>query len=384
MKKFMLWTILLGTLLCMASCTQSGETGTKSSAEGASGKNSGETEFVKEADPTGKTGEAAQPTVKISWARDNSGNIFQEVAMEKGWFKEEGVEISEKPLSAASDALTALTSGNVDVISNYGTNVPLQNIAAGEDLQIVGGYMATGCMPIITKASNNDWKGVESLIGKKVAADASEYTIAGPLLEKGFDPVKDIEWVNYENFSDMTAAVLKGEVDYAIVGTSRNFEIQKQPELKVVAYKSDLMPWYSCCRMVVRSDFAEKNPDTLKKILKLLLRAQAYYEASDANKEECKKIVSKRMNVPEEYLSAYMDNEHFRPSVDPLKHEVDRAWDILGNTGFLNENWKNVNVDDHIQQKLYKEALDEAEKDYGEENPDFYRKMQEFYAEHDA
>lgn len=76
--------------------------------------------------------------------------------------------------------------------------------------------------------------------------------------------------------------------------------------------------------------------------------------------------------------------EHFRPSVDPLKHGVDRAWDILGNTGFLNENWKNINVEDHIQQKLYKEALDEAEKDYGEENPDFYRKMQEFYAEHDA
>lgn len=63
---------------------------------------------------------------------------------------------------------------------------------------------------------------------------------------------------------------------------------------------------------------------------------------------------------------------------------MDRAWDILGNTGFLNENWKNVNVEDHIQRKLYKEALDEAEKDYGEENPDFYRKMQEFYAEHDA
>ena len=76
--------------------------------------------------------------------------------------------------------------------------------------------------------------------------------------------------------------------------------------------------------------------------------------------------------------------EHFRPSVDPLKHEVDRTWDILGNTGFLNENWKNINVEDHIQRKLYKEALDEAEKDYGEENPDFYRKMQEFYAEHDA
>lgn len=30
MKKFMLWTVLLGILLCMASCSQGGEKGTKS------------------------------------------------------------------------------------------------------------------------------------------------------------------------------------------------------------------------------------------------------------------------------------------------------------------------------------------------------------------
>ena len=136
--------------------------------------------------------------------------------------------------------------------------------------------------------------------------------------------------------------------------------------------------------MVVTDKYLKENRDTMKKVIKTLLRAQAYYEASDANKEECKKILGKRMNVTEDYLNSYMNNEHFRISVDPLKHEVERGWNILGKTGFLSDGWENINVDDHIQTELYKEALDEAEKDYGSENPEFYKKMQDFYTEHNA
>ena len=90
------------------------------------------------------------------------------------------------------------------------------------------------------------------------------------------------------------------------------------------------------------------------------------------------------MNVTEDYLDSYMDNEHFRISVDPLKHEVERAWNILGETGFLSEGWDKIKVDDHIQNDLYYEALEEAKEAYGSENPEFYEKMEKFYQEHNA
>lgn len=320
----------------------------------------------------------------INWARDNSGNAFQEVAMDKGWFDEAGIEIRQHPFDASADAITALTTGELDVISNYGTNLPLQTIAKGEDIQIVGGYMATGCMPIITNTSNDDYKDVTSLVGKTVAADASDYTIAGPLMDAGYDPLNDVKWVSYPNYSDMTAAVIQGEVDYAVVGTSRNYEVQQQPELKVVAYKSDLMPWYSCCRMCVMGDWMRENTDTLKTIISVLLRGQAFYEASDANKEETKEIVARRMNVTLDYLNSYMNNEHFRISVDPLTHEVVRAWNILGKTGFLDPSWTDITITDSVQTALYKEALDMSQEAYGGEYPEFYQKMQDFFTEHNA
>ncbi len=381
-KKGLAGLLVLGLVFGLAACggktgQGTGESSSVSESAGVSESGGSEAEKAKAEEP--------QKTVRINWARDNSGNAFLELALAKGWLKEEGIEITEKPFDASNDATTALLAGDIDIFSNYGTSGPLQTIASGENLQIIGGYMATGCVPIITRTDNpEEWKGVESLVGKTVASDASNYAIAGPLLEKGYDPKTDVKWVHYPNYSDMTAAVIKGEVDYAVVGSSRNFEVSQQPKLKVSAYLSDLMPWYSCCRMVVTDKYLKENRDAMKKVIKVLLRAQAYYEASDANKEECKKILGKRMNVTEDYLNSYMNNEHFRISVDPLKHEVERGWNILGKTGFLSEGWENIKVDDHIQTELYKEALDEAEKDYGSENPEFYKKMQDFYTEHNA
>ena len=75
------------------------------------------------------------------------------------------------------------------------------------------------------------------------------------------------------------------------------------------------------------------------------------------------------------------DDKHYVVSVDPLRNSVERAWGILDKTGFLDENAKEINIDDHINTDLYEEALAEATEKYGDENPEFYEKMQTFYEE---
>lgn len=315
----------------------------------------------------------------ITWAKDNSGNAFLAIAEKQGWFDELGIKIEESPIDANADAVLALESGQVDIISNYGTNVPLQEIASGEDLIIVGGYMATGCMPIVAK-KGTVWNGIQDFVGKKVAGTPAEFVSTGALLDLGYDPLNDVEWVSYQNFSDALIAVVKGEVDYAICGTSRNYEVSQNDDLEVMTYKSDIMPWYSCCRMCVTQEYADKNPNTVKAIIKVLLRAQQYYES---HHDECVDLMAEYMGVDKEYVSAYMDNEHFRISCDPLKNEVVKDWGVLDKTGFLDEKAKEINIEDHIATDIYKEALDEACKEYRDEDPEFWDKMQSFYEEHD-
>ncbi|MBR1453741.1 MAG: ABC transporter substrate-binding protein, partial [Lachnospiraceae bacterium] len=90
-----------------------------------------------------------------------------------------------------------------------------------------------------------------------------------------------------------------------------------------------------------------------------------------------------KIKAEPEFVAAYMNNEHYLVSADPLRNQVKRAWGILDKTGFLDANAKNINIDEHINTSIDEEALKEAKSEYGSENPSFYEKMEKFFNEND-
>lgn len=315
----------------------------------------------------------------VTWNYGTSGNVLVTIADEKGYFKEEGLTIEPVQATQNADAMALLSSGKVDIVSNSGTSNPLQQIAAGVDLTIFGGHMLTGAMPVIAKKGTK-WNGVEDFVGKKVACNPAYFALTGAVMDKGYEnPLEAVEWVTITNYNDAIAAVKQGEVDYALLGTGQNFSVKNMDDVDIMCYQSDIMPNYSCCRMEAKTDFVKNNPNTVKAILRSLIRAQEYYES---NKPEAIKMQAKAINADEDFVAAYMtDGEHYQVNVDPLKKSVERAWGILDKTGFLSKNAKNINIDDHMNTKLYEEALAEVTDKYGKENPDFYAKMKTFYTE---
>ena len=233
-------------------------------------------------------------------------------------------------------------------------------------------------MPIVAK-KGTEWNGLEDLIGKKVADVQTDITITKPLLEKGYDPLNDIEWVEYPNYSDSLAAVLKVEVDYAVVGTSRNYEVAQNDGLEVMCYKSDNVPYYSCCRTVVTRKYLEENRDLLVKVMVDLLRGEQYY---NANHDECVDIMVDYMGVDKAYCESYMNNEHFKISNDPLRNAVIDTWNTLDKTGFLPDTAKDINIEDHIDTSIYEEALAQCIEKYGDEDPEFWNGLKTFFDEH--
>ena len=303
------------------------------------------------------------------------------IAEEKGFLKDEGVSIEFVPATANADAMTMLSTGKVDVVSNSGTSNPLQQISSGVDLTIFGGHMLTGAMPIIAK-KGTQWEGVKSLIGKKFACNPSYFALTGAVMELGYDkPLEALEWVTYKNYSDALAAVAKGEVDFALQGTGQNFAVKNMDDVEIVAYQSDIMPNYSCCRVESTTEYFKNNKDKLKKVLKALIRAQEYYQR---NKEEAAKLHAAKIDTEVDYVNAYMQDEHYRVHIDPLKKSVERAWNILDKTGFLDEKAKDINIDDHINTDLYKEALDEVIAEHYDENKEFYDGLKQFYEENNT
>ncbi len=316
----------------------------------------------------------------VKWNSGASGNVLLTIADKKGYFEEVGIKLEEVPATANASAMTLLSTGMVDVVSNAGTSNPLQQIAAGVDLTIFGGHMMTGAMPIIAK-KGVEWHGVKDLVGKKFACNPSYFALTGAVMDLGYDkPLEALDWVVITNYNDALAAVIRGEVDYALQGTEQNYTIKNvnKDNVSIMAYMSDIMPNYSCCRMEARTEFVKKNPITIKLIIKALLRAQSYYES---HKEEAAVWHAEKIRAEKEFVEAYMFDEHYRVNADPLLKSIIRAWKILDATGFLSEKAKEINILDHVNVEIYEQALKEASEEYGSEAPEFYEKMKKFFEE---
>lgn len=371
-KKIFALLLVVAMTLSMVACGASQPTATEAPAPQAPAATEAPAAVETPVEETKEVPEVST----ITWARANSGNIFVTLATQLGYFDEYGLKVVEAPVASSTEALTALGAGQVDVTSNQGTNNPLAQIAAGQDFTIVGGYMLQG-MYLVAKTGTG-WNGPADLIGKKVAAPASTTTITGPLLDLGYDPIKDVEWLTYSTNSDRLTAVIAGEADYAYLSGDLLFTVGNNPEVEIVRFASDpdLSPAYGCCRMNMRTEFVKKNPITVKLMLKALIRAQAYFEA---NIDECVGILANEIGASEEYVAAYLKNPNYKIAVDPVKNSVLKTWEVMGATGFLPEGSENLDIESHINTELYETALNEVIAEHGDEYPEFFAERLAFF-----
>lgn len=373
LKKLMAMFLCFAMLISFAGCNKNNGT------EETGNSNNEVTSTMAGEDKEDETSEFDTPEVStVRWNSGTSGNVLLTIAEEKGYFKDVGLEIENVPAEANAGAMTMLSTGKVDVVSNAGTSNPLQQISSGVDLTIFGGHMVQGAMPVVAK-KGTQWNGITDLVGKKFACNPSYFAFTGALMDAGVeDPLNEVEWLTYTNYNDALAAVSRGEVDYALLGTELNNTVKNMDDIDIVTWHGEVMPNYSCCRMVAQSSFIKDNPKTIKNILIALIRAQDFYEA---NKEEALKMHAKKINANEDFVASYMLDEHYKVNVDPLRKSVERAWGILDKTEFLDEKAKDINIDDHINIDLYLEAFNEAKEKYGKDSPEFYDNLEKFHKE---
>lgn len=323
--------------------------------------------------------EAPETTV-IRLAVFEHGHVFNAIAEQQGYYKEEGISVETVPVVTDEEVFKGIENGTIDIASNSGTNLPLQRISEGQDLTIFGGYLLTGCMPIFTKV-DTPWTSIEDLIGKTMACEPNLYAITGPLLDMGHDPINEITWYQPEDQIDRIKAVKEGKADYGLVGTQLNYAINRDPEIKVCTYASDILPNYSCCRVEAKTEWVNENPNTVKALLRSWIRAMSYY---DQHHDETVAMVAGLAGKSEEEIRAYMDNPHLDLNIGPMKASVKRAWDYMDRLGLLSTAAESIDIEDHINVELYKSALDECQAKYGSENSKFYEEMQGQFAKYNT
>ncbi len=373
MKKKFLSVILAASMALSLAACGSGNSGETNSA--APAKADSEADASAETETSEATNEEKPETDTIVWAQGNSGNVLVSIAKEFGYFEELGLNVEEVPLDEGQ--LEAVRTGQVDIASNSGTWTPLQMIGSGDDMAVIGGFMLTGCMPVVAR-EDQEWNGPEDFLGSKMADTKSRYALFHDLVDEGHNLDEEIEFYEYGSDSDEIQAVLKGEIDYATIGTGRMYEVLNTEGIKIVTYCSDVTPNYSCCRMVARDSWVKENPTTVKLLNEALIRAMCYFES---HREECVDLMAEQLAADKEYVEAYMLNEHYRINPDTVKNIVLDNYDYMMKVGGIENPDESVNIEDRIYNDIYKEALDAAVEKWGDEDPEFYENALAFYEE---
>jgi NitT/TauT family transport system substrate-binding protein len=309
---------------------------------------------------TGDT-KAKTDVLKISVAaQNNSGQVFQYVADARGFLKEEGIDVNMVYINNGTDAFTALAGGKVDVISTYGTGGPLIQIANGQDFSIFGGYMIIGETPLFGKPET-EWKNLESFRGKKIGitrGGTPDIVLKGILYDAGI--LNDVTFVEYKKNQEVLQAITSGEVDFG--ATATGYELQAADlGLKVKMWPDEYWPNHSCCRMLAAGTWMkdEKNQEALYRLLRAYLRAE---EAMQGNKDEVIDLVVKKLDLDKATVTSFVKSEHMKYDSDPYKNSVVKMWDKMGKFGYIKDN--NIKIEDHINTKIYKKALESLIKDY--------------------
>jgi NitT/TauT family transport system substrate-binding protein len=185
------------------------------------------------------------------------------VAQERGFFKQEGLEVELVEFVNSADGLHAVVSSKLD-IGAFGTTAPLVHYARGADLKIIGGIMGEDAAIIVKPENAASVRTIGDLKGKKIATirlATGDAVLRGALNQAALDWRKDVQIFELKNPPAVLEAVKSGQVDAGVVWGPHDIRAERQG-LQVVIRSSELQPGHPCCRLVVKSDKL-KNPATL-------------------------------------------------------------------------------------------------------------------------
>jgi putative hydroxymethylpyrimidine transport system substrate-binding protein len=160
-------------------------------------------------------------TVLLDWFV-NPDHAPLVVAEQKGFFKDEGLDVRLVPPSDPSAVPRLVGAGQVDIGVYYQPNLYLDR-AAGVPIMRFGTLVETPLNSVIALA-DGPVKSLADLKGRSVGYSVSgfEDALLGEMLESAGLELKDVNLVNV-NFS-LSPSLIAGKVD-AVIGGYRNFEL---------------------------------------------------------------------------------------------------------------------------------------------------------------
>ena len=293
----------------------------------------------------------------------NACNSETFIGKDLGIYEKNGLRVELVPFTNSGEVHTALVAGKID-IAGAGASAPLTFIAKGADEVLIGGLGDVGGAALVaTKERAPEFHDLKGLVGKKlgvVRAATGDIVYRSALTGSGIDWKKDLTIIELESPAAVEEAVKSGKIDAGVIWTPFSFQVEEQG-LSIVSWSDQYFPNHPCCRVSVLRSTLQNKHDALVKYLKSNIEASKVFTTDHPG---TLKILTNYIKIDPVVLekSTY-DKQHFGVSPDPDTKGVKKFWKDMQNIGYLDTS--SINLDDHIDVSLYKEALNELVK----ENP---------------
>ena len=257
------------------------------------------------------------PLVKLqsAWSMMNSDPAPVWVAVDMGFFKQNGLDVSLVFIDGGTKHAQALISK--DVAIGVTSAAPVVSAAAGgADLELVLGIVNVINYDFLVRPGI---KTAADLKGKKVAvsgASGSSNTAMRLALKTLFnlDPDKDVITMSVGNEAEREVALMSGQIDATVVNPDTSIKAKKDGLVVLDSLWGKPVP-YAHTGVGVTKSFAKDNPQVVANYLKSIIQAIGYIK-DPANKTNVVKIFAKYLKADDQEM---LDSMYTRMSQTILR-----------------------------------------------------------------
>ena len=283
------------------------------------------------------------------------------LAIENGYFKEQGLNIELTNGGGADNSMTAILSKTADIgLMGPETVIYVYNQNKADYPKVFGQLTQKDGSFLVSRVAepNFDWnnlRGKEVLAGRKggVPAMTFEYVMNEMSMYDGTDFT-----MNYDvQFNLMTSAFLGGTADYCTVFEPTASEYQASGKWHIVAsvgQKSGEIPYTS---FIALSSYIKDNQEKLEKFMKALKKAHEFMD-THTEKEVAEAIVkqfpSTTINSIETSIKSYKNIDAWKKNLQATEQSFTRLQDVMENS---NELASRVDFDKIVDNSIAKKVF---------------------------
>ena len=256
-------------------------------------------------------------------------------AVEKGFFKEEGLEVALVKCEWANYK-DVLALGGFD-ITHHLIMYFLKPIEQGLDVKFTGG-IHRGCLRV-QASSKGAIRSIKELRGKRIGVPGMgtpPFIFANRVLGANrIDPGREITWLVFPA-GELGLALDKGEVDAVADSEPIGSLLLADGKVRNIADQAADAPYRDeyCCAVLVNGKFLARNPKASAAATRALLKAAKWVETNPA--------AAAKLSVEKKYLASTVEQNtiaisHLRyiPSVSGARAAVKLAADEMKTAGML-------------------------------------------------